>query len=109
MHVLLLLLPILFVQVLIGSVVALLVYIQSRGKQPAELVEDWVRQHGYRIVAMERRLFNRGPFFWSGRHCTVYYVTLETGSGRWNAFIRCRRQLGSWPANPVEVSWQTPL
>src|SRR5262249_1262010 len=105
MNVLLLLLPLLLVPLLIGSVVALLVYILSHAKPAAVLLQEWAWQHGYRIVAMERRLFDRGPFFWSGRHATVYYVTLENGSGRVNAYVRCTPQLGGWPANPVEVRW----
>jgi hypothetical protein len=106
MQVLLLLLPLVLVPLLLGSVIALLVYLQSLAKPAAVLLQEWAWRHGYRIVALERRLFDRGPFFWSGRHSTVYYVTLENETGRATAFVRCTPQLGGWPANPVEVRWE---
>lgn len=92
---------------LIVGFLVFLVYAQANAKRPEILLQEWASENGYRIATWEQRLFYKGPFFWSGRHSTVYHVTLENTAGcRATAFVRCTPQLWGWPANPVEIRWE---
>ncbi len=60
----------------------------SRGKQ---ILEQWARARGYRIISSEHRWFRRGPFFWTTtKGQIVYYVVVERPDGRTRrGYVRC--------------------
>ena len=52
-------------------------------RRSASLLQQWARQHGFRLISQEYCYFFRGPFFWtSSKNQTVYYVRSRTSTGK---------------------------
>ena len=76
----------------------------SRSQQ---ILEDWARSNGYRIVSSERRYLFKGPFFWtSSKYQTVYYVTVRTADGESRSgWVRCGGWFSGLFGNETKVRW----
>ncbi|MFB3893554.1 MAG: hypothetical protein ACE15C_16195 [Phycisphaerae bacterium] len=72
-----------------------------------ELVERWAAANGFTILAIQRRFFRRGPFFWrTGKGMEVFHVVLRDGHGaQRQAYVRA----GGWFlgvfSDKVAVEW----
>src|SRR5437764_1481062 len=80
---------ILWVPLLSLAVIAAIVFARAGGSHAG--LNRWARTNAYRIVAVERRYLDHGPF--SGRiprGLGVFYVTVEDASGRTlHGYVRC--------------------
>ena len=83
--------PVLAFLAFITFVIGMIFWHFSRSWQ---VLENWARSNGYRIVSSEYRNFFKGPFFWTSSEAqTVYYVTVETADGQIRSgWVRC----GGW-------------
>lgn len=80
-----------------------------RGDRQLQQLDDWAKQHGYRIVSRESRWLIRGPFFWSsGKHHSVYRIVAENRDGRRrDGWARVGHGFLWWPGR-VDVRWDPP-
>jgi hypothetical protein len=80
-----------------------------RGDRQFQQLDDWARQHGYRILSRESRWLVRGPYFWSsGKNHSVYRIVAENRDGaRRDGWARVGRGFLWWPGR-VDVRWDPP-
>ena len=63
-------------------------------RRSRELVYRWACANGFTIIAIERRFFHAGPFFWRrGRGQEVFYIVVRDAHGEQHgAYVRT----GGW-------------
>ena len=70
------------------------------------LLQQWAEHNGYRIISQEYRSFFKGPFFWSSKGQTVYYVVVKDSDGNMRrGWVRCGGWFLGLMSNNVEVRW----
>lgn len=96
--------PIFAFALVVGFAIVSWTYQRSRSTQ---MLDEWARANGLRIVNADRALLFRGPFtLTTSNDQTVYKITVEDASGRtMTGWARC----GSWflglMSGNVEVVW----
>lgn len=95
--------PVLVVGIIVLAI-ASAIWHQRRSK---DMVRDWARSNGYRIVSAERRYLRRGPFWWrSSKGQEVFYVVVQdTDGSRHGAYLRCGGFLLGTLSDEVTVEW----
>jgi len=76
----------------------------------ANVLDQWARENGLRLLEREYRWFVKGPFFWtSSKNQTVYRITVQDAAGNlWRGWARCGGWfLGLW-SSKVDVRWDEP-
>jgi hypothetical protein len=84
-----------------------LVAVAWRFSRGSDMLEDWAKEHGYRLLEKEYCWFSKGPFVWtSNRNQNVYRITVADTNGRMlRGWARCGGWfLGLW-THDVEVHW----
>jgi hypothetical protein len=93
---------------LAGTMVGLgMWYNFSRWANAEKIVREWIEQD-YRIIAMERRSFFRGPFFWRANKCAVvFWLSAEDNRGhqREGYVMIGTFWMGDLTKESIEVVW----
>ena len=94
--------PLIIVVVVLG--IAGIAWHFSRSRS---LLEQWAAENGYQILHSEYRNLVKGPFFWSSKGQTVYYVKVRDNQGNVRTgWLRC----GGWwlglMSDRTEVRWE---
>lgn len=69
---------------LIIVVVVLLIFGDGR----SERIDTWAQNNGYRILEKETCFFDHGPFWFKGKHQTIFKLRLEKDDVRRTAYAR---------------------
>lgn len=71
------------------------------------LLDRWAEENGYEILSSERRIFSRGPFFWTtGKGQVVYYVAVRDSAGNpHSGWVRCGGYFLGLLSDNVDVHW----
>lgn len=78
----------------------------ARNSKSKRLICQWAEKEGHSIVSIEKRLFRKGPFYWtSSGSQLVYYVVLTTPHGQRRAYIRCGGFWAGLLSDNFEIEW----
>jgi hypothetical protein len=88
----------------VGLVVLSLVWHFGRSHS---ILEHWAARNGYRLIDQSYCWILKGPFFWTSKNQTVYYVTVEDEAGRIRrAWVRCGGWFLGLLSDQADVEWE---
>ena len=80
--------------VLLVFLILVFVLLRWNYSRARRILEHWAQNNGYEILSSERRVFRKGPFFWTANNGQeVYFVMIRTSEGKTQRGWVC---CGSW-------------
>ncbi|HYF64193.1 MAG TPA: hypothetical protein VD886_15335, partial [Herpetosiphonaceae bacterium] len=94
------------VVIIVGAAVGWILLSGRRAKVARAQIEQWANANGLAVVNVQRRLMDRGPFFWNtSQFQGVYYVLVRDPAGQTRAlWVRSGRYWGG-ASETIDIHW----